>query len=566
MKGLQCPLCRDLYEDPVVAGDGLSYCARCIEKWFRMQGSLAGQDTDMPAVNVPKSLRSLRTQATLPNLALREVLRSYVELCTNQPSSAPSSRVDPCLARHVGHVPVPEELRKLRLEVRRLKTEQARNVSAELVRFCTAVDAKDHELRRIGPELVRLRAGLADGSCENLNLSAEVVRLQCALDAKAQALARAHNDAQRERCAKSAERADIARLTSQLDGAADALQSAHLQRQQVAAAPRGGECSQDVARLCAALDDRDEELARARQQIAVLRAGGGSQEALRGEVERLCLALDERDAELDAARSRAASLMSSDASQLRQAELAAGEHRQELQLARSEVGVLRRSLNRLENAQPPAESGEEVRLRRALEAQGLELDRARGDLAASRERACSAEAEAAGAWRELLALRRSAQAAERSDGREALASADVALRTVRMELREAQSEAQVERRRSQCDDASRSELNQRILDQQTVIDRLCEAAAASRRSYHLERSVPVSAAQQNSAAEMAQLRRELHQKNSEMRTLSIQKAALLQELEVVTSQLHNVRGGLVNKDVVRGVGERSAGKQNEIAW
>lgn len=85
LRGLLCPICEELFEDPVVAVDGFSYCRKCITEWFGMYDKHIGHrpndgvgDPSLPLVS-PATEFPLASRALLSNKALDGVLVSYAQ-------------------------------------------------------------------------------------------------------------------------------------------------------------------------------------------------------------------------------------------------------------------------------------------------------------------------------------------------------------------------------------------------------------------------------------------------------------------------------------------------------
>jgi hypothetical protein len=84
--GLECLICTEIMEDPVITADGCSYCRRCILDWFRTCDAKAkrrhcGPEMDSFETNplAPATLLPLLSREVIPNTALRQAIESYID-------------------------------------------------------------------------------------------------------------------------------------------------------------------------------------------------------------------------------------------------------------------------------------------------------------------------------------------------------------------------------------------------------------------------------------------------------------------------------------------------------
>lgn len=83
--GLLCPICQELYNDPVVTVDGHSYCRKCITEWFgiydrqkRQPREASGDESVLPLL-APATQLPLACRALLQNVALRASVNTFAQ-------------------------------------------------------------------------------------------------------------------------------------------------------------------------------------------------------------------------------------------------------------------------------------------------------------------------------------------------------------------------------------------------------------------------------------------------------------------------------------------------------
>jgi hypothetical protein len=74
--GLECVICTEIMEDPVITADGHSYCRACILDWFR----ICDKKVKCPVLLAPATLLPLSSREVLPNTALRQAIESYSDM------------------------------------------------------------------------------------------------------------------------------------------------------------------------------------------------------------------------------------------------------------------------------------------------------------------------------------------------------------------------------------------------------------------------------------------------------------------------------------------------------
>eukprot|EP00931_Biecheleriopsis_adriatica_P047735 TRINITY_DN27530_c0_g1_i1.p1 TRINITY_DN27530_c0_g1~~TRINITY_DN27530_c0_g1_i1.p1 ORF type:complete len:387 (-),score=92.75 TRINITY_DN27530_c0_g1_i1:170-1330(-) len=87
--GLLCPICRDVFSDPVATEDGHSYCKSCIQQWFKAyddrlsefyfeKSNIAPFSRKMPpSLLAPMTSLQLSSKSLMPNIALRQAAEEY---------------------------------------------------------------------------------------------------------------------------------------------------------------------------------------------------------------------------------------------------------------------------------------------------------------------------------------------------------------------------------------------------------------------------------------------------------------------------------------------------------